>query len=159
MIVAIIIAVLTGLGVCLSVLLKPEIKIGKINIGTYWLVALVGAIAVMVSGVVPLSEIGAGLTADRSVNPLKILALFITMTFLSVFLDELGAFEFLAEKAIEKGGESQVKLFFTLYVTVALLTVFTSNDVIVLTFTPFIWHRSCRQMSEPSPRHRSGSHA
>lgn len=138
MIVAIIIAVLTGLGVCLSVLLKPEIKIGKINIGTYWLVALVGAIAVMVSGVVPLSEIVAGLTADRSVNPLKILALFITMTFLSVFLDELGAFEFLAEKAIEKGGESQVKLFFTLYVTVALLTVFTSNDVIVLTFTPFI---------------------
>jgi len=78
------------------------------------------------------------LTADTAVNPLKILVLFLSMTALSVFLDELGFFRFLACFALKRAGASQKKLFLILFATVSVLTVFTSNDIVVLTFTPFI---------------------
>lgn len=77
--------------------------------------------------------------------------LFLSMTFLSVFLDELGFFSFLAVKALEKSGTNQKKLFFYLYFTVSVLTVFTSNDVIILTFTPFICYFSKTPALTPFP--------
>ena len=60
------------------------------------------------------------------------------MTILSIYLDELGFFSYLANKTLEKAGKSQLKLFLYLYLIVSLLTVFTSNDIIILSFTPFI---------------------
>lgn len=71
-------------------------------------------------------------------NPIKILVLFISMTILSIFLDETGFFRYLAAATLKKAGGSQKKLFILLYLIVSVLTVFTSNDIIVLTFTPFI---------------------
>lgn len=53
------------------------------------------------------------------------------------FLDELGFFQFLAVKGVKNGG-SQKYIFFRLYALISLLTIFTSNDIIILTFTPFI---------------------
>ena len=138
MIFTLVVAGITGLGVCASVIFKPEIAIGKIKIGTFWIVSLIGAAVLLVCGAIPISKVAAEFAENTAVNPLKILILFFTMTFLSVFLDELGAFEFLADKVVEKCGNSQISLFIKLYLTVSVLTVFTSNDVIILTFTPFI---------------------
>ncbi len=89
--------------------------------------------------------------ADSAVNPIKILVLFISMTILSVFLDEIGFFRFLANVTLKKAGTSQKKLFFLLYVTVSILTVFTSNDIIVLTFTPFICYFAVNAKINPIP--------
>ncbi|HJJ47146.1 MAG TPA: ArsB/NhaD family transporter, partial [Methanocorpusculum sp.] len=44
----------------------------------------------------------------------------------------------MAEKTATFAGNSQIKLFFAFYLIISLLTVFTSNDIIILTFTPFI---------------------
>ena len=71
-------------------------------------------------------------------NPIKILTLFLSLTFLSVYLDELGFFRRLAFSMLRRARGSQMKLFLSLYALVAVLTVFTSNDIVVLTFTPFI---------------------
>ncbi len=138
MILALVICLLTGIGVFLSVLIKPEFRIGKAVLGTYWVVSLIGALALVVSGSIPVGELWAGLTADTAVNPLKILILFLSMTALSVFLDEIGFFRYLAGAVLSKAGGSQRILFLLLFVTVSVLTVFTSNDIVVLTFTPFI---------------------
>lgn len=89
--------------------------------------------------------------ADTAVNPVKILVLFISMTILSVFLDEIGFFRFLANVTLKKAGTSQKKLFFLLYITVSVLTVFTSNDIIVLTFTPFICYFAVNAKINPLP--------
>ena len=56
------------------------------------------------------------------------------MTILSIYLDELGFFSYLANKTLERAGKSQLKLFLYLYLIVSLLTVFTSNDIIILSF-------------------------
>lgn len=98
-----------------------------------------------------LSFILQNIFADSAVNPIKILVLFISMTILSVFLDEIGFFRFLANVTLKRAGTSQKKLFFLLYITVSILTVFTSNDIIVLTFTPFICYFAANAKINPLP--------
>lgn len=73
------------------------------------------------------------------------------MTVLSVFLDEVGFFRYLANATLKKSGQSQKKLFVLLYVIVSVLTVFTSNDIIVLTFTPFICYFAANAGIKPLP--------
>jgi arsenical pump membrane protein len=129
---------ITCLGVILSVLFFPTLKIKKFKVSTYWLIALMGAIILVLIKSVPIQTVLKGLINNSSMNPLKILVLFISMSVLSVYLDALGFFEYMAGVAVKRAGGSQYKLFFYLYIVVSILTVFTSNDIIILTFTPFI---------------------
>ena len=138
MIATIIIAGLTFIGITLSILLFPHIKIKHITIDTYWLIALLGAIILVCTTLCPIGEIGASWASKTAVNPIKILILFFSMTILSIYLDELGLFKHLASVAVNKAKGHQNVLFFILYFLVAILTIFTSNDIVILTFTPFI---------------------
>lgn len=144
------VAAITVAAMIISVLFFPKIKIGKKFIDSYWIITLIGAVILVIfKGDV--NKIISALTADTSVNPIKILVIFISMTILSIFLDELGVFRFLAEASLKKAGKSQMKLFITLYLTVSVLTVFTSNDVIILSFTPFICYFARNAKIDPIP--------
>lgn len=134
-----------------GILFFPEIRLGRLKISTFWVITLVGAAAILIFGGADLKEVGAALVADTAVNPVKILALFISMTVLSVFLDELGFFRFLANAALKRARSGQKTLFLYLYVMVSVLTVFTSNDVIILSFTPFICYFAKHAKIDPVP--------
>lgn len=142
-------------GVCLlmflSILIKPYIKIKKITVGLYWLMPLAGAAILIIFGFLSPKEVFENLTADSAVNPIKILVLFISVAVLSVFLDEAGFFRYLAAKVLNKDCKNQFGLFFRLYLTVSVLTVFTSNDIIILTFTPFICYFCKNARLNPVP--------
>lgn len=138
MLAPIIIAVAVCAAMIASVLFFPKLKIGKLKLNTYWLITLIGAAAVFLSSPTNVKTVWSALIADSDVNPLKILVLFLSMTALSVFLDEAGFFGKLANMALAKNRAGQKGLFFSLYALVSVLTVFTSNDVIILSFTPFI---------------------
>ena len=132
------ISAVTCAGLLTSILVKPSVNVKKHNISIYWMVVMAGAVALLLTGSISLKEVIAGLTADTAVNPLKILVLFFSMSVLSVFLDEVGFFRYMACFTLSKAKASQKKLFVFLFVIVSVLTVFTSNDIIILTFTPFI---------------------
>ena len=138
MIPVIVITLITLVLITLSILLFPHIKIGKVTIDTYWIIALIGAIILLATSLSPITDVFKELTSDKQINPLKILVLFFSMTTISIFLDEFGLFRFLASKASQKAKGSQYFLFFILYVLTSVLTIFTSNDIVILTFTPFI---------------------
>lgn len=138
MIPTIIISIITFISITLSILFFPHIKIGKIRLDTYWIIALTGAIILLVCNLSPIEEVGKELIADKAINPLKILILFFSMTIISILLDEFGLFRYLANLASKKAGKNQFVLFFILYGLTSLLTVFTSNDIVILTLTPFI---------------------
>ena len=138
MIPTIIISSITFVSVTLSILFFPKIKIGKVSISTYWVIALTGAIILLATGLAPIKETFSQLTANTSINPLKIIVLFFSMTILSIFLDEVGLFRFLANLAVKRAKGNQYALFTILYFLTAALTIFTSNDIVILTFTPFI---------------------
>lgn len=138
MVATIIISCITFLGITLSILFFPHIKIKSIKLDTYWMIALLGAIVLVATTLCPIKEIKDSWTSNTAVNPLKILILFFSMTILSIYLDELGLFKFLAAFAVNKAKGHQYVLFFVLYFLVSVLTIFTSNDIVILTFTPFI---------------------
>ena len=132
-------------------LFKPDLKIKKLSINTYWIIPLLGALVLLIAGLISLPEIYVGLSADTAINPLKILALFLSMTLMSIFLDEVGLFRFLASFALKKAKTSQMTMFIILYALVSFLTMFTSNDIIILTFTPFICYFAKRAKINPLP--------
>ncbi len=134
----VLIFLLTGISISCSVLFFPTVRLFRVRIGGYWLIALVGAALVLLCGQLPPSRLGDAFFTDSAINPLKILVLFFSMTFLSVYLDEIGFFRYLASLAAARGNGNEKRLFLILYLLVAVLTIFTSNDIIILTFTPFI---------------------
>lgn len=151
MIATIVISVVTFLGITLSTLFFPRIKLGKISLDTYWIVALIGALILVIAQLCPIEQIKNSWTSSAAINPLKILVLFFSMTILSIFLDEVGLFKYLASLAVSKAKNSQLTLFFALYFLVSFLTVFTSNDIVILTFTPFICFFCKRTKISPLP--------
>ncbi len=152
MIATIIICAATCLAMILSVLFFPKIKLGKLSIDSYWVITLIGALILILFGLGNLSAIGAALVDLKTpINPIKILVLFISMTILSIFLDELGFFRFLASVTLKRAKTGQMKLFLYLYLIVSVLTVFTSNDIIILSFTPFICYFAKNAKINPTP--------
>jgi len=151
MIPTIVISTVTFISIIVSLLFIPRIKIGKIEIHLYWIIALIGAVVLLAFSFAPANEVWKQLTANTKINPLKILILFFSMTFISVLLDEFGLFKYLANVAVKTAKGSQYALFFSFYFLVAILTVFTSNDVIILTFTPFICFFCKRAHINPIP--------
>ena len=143
---AIVLSVIAAAGTILSIVFLPEVKIKGKRIPVFFVVPVISAILIVALNVLTFREALDGLTGDmasmfhgrNSVNPVKILLLFFGMTTVSVFLDEAGVFKFLATKSMKLAGHSRTKLFFILYGVVSILTVFTSNDIIILTFTPYL---------------------
>ena len=151
MLLSIIISGVTCLAMILAVLFYPKINIGRVSLGSYWVVTALGAILLLLTGAVDPRSVLDALLADTAINPLKILVLFISMTLLSIYLDELGFFRYLASATLKRAGCSQTRLFFILYITVSVLTVFTSNDIIILSFTPFICYFAKNAHISPLP--------
>ena len=151
MVATIVISVLAFVGMIASIIFIPHFKIGKVTIDTYWIFPLIAAIILLATSLAPFNEVISSLTSDTSINPLKILVLFFSMTIISVYLDELGLFKYLAIKAAKKAGSNQFVLFLIFYLLVAVLTIFTSNDVVILTFTPFICFFAKRTKINPLP--------
>ena len=145
------IIILTIISIICSILYFPTIKIKKVCFSTYWPIALIGALLLLITNSVSLSTVIDAFTANNSLNPLKILVLFISMTVLSIFLDEVGFFQYIATKAAKVLNGSQIKLFLGFYALISILTVFTSNDIIILTFTPFICYYAKNSKINPMP--------
>lgn len=116
----------------------PVLKIKNFEMQTFWFAPTLGAIILLIFGLVDTNVVFSSMIENSSVNPLEILVLFISMVFLSVVLDEVGFFKYLATLAVKKAKNSQFAMFIILFFMVSILTIFTSNDIIVITFTPFI---------------------
>lgn len=142
---------LASAGIFASTLFDLKIRIGKIGISLYWVFPLIVAIVLLAAGGVDAKIVWQEFTSNTAMNPLKILVLFLSMTGLSVYLDEIGFFRWLANSTLKKAGTSQKKLFLLLYIVTSVLTVFTSNDVIILTFTPFICYFAKNCDVDPVP--------
>lgn len=97
-----IIAALTCVLLMVVAFLKPSVTIKNTTIPIFWIVPFFGAVAMILTGNVSVNDIITSFTSDSAVNPLKILILFISMTLISVYLDCVGFFRFLASAVLRK---------------------------------------------------------
>lgn len=151
MVLTLIINLLTIISLVIMIIIKPTIKIKNRQIQTFWIIPLIGVTLLLIFTKIDLKQLGQSMIADTSVNPIKILILFISMSFLSIVLDEAGFFQKCAVIATKKAGFSQYRLFFAISLVCSILTIFTSNDIVILTFTPFICLFAKRTKISPLP--------
>ena len=135
----------------LPCLFFPRLKIGKFSINTYWIICSAAALLLLITRQISVNEAMDGLLSNSSVNPIKIVVLFISMTLLSIFLDEIGFFKYLATYCAKRAKTTQFSLFIILYIIISVLTIFTSNDIVILTFTPFICYFAKNTKINPIP--------
>ncbi|HHN46820.1 MAG TPA: hypothetical protein ENN09_05195 [Planctomycetes bacterium] len=146
---------LTSALTILLILRRPYlyVRLGRrrTRLQTYFMSALLGPVLIFGLGLMNYHETLAGFRGGAGINPLGILALFLSMVFMSIFLDMTGFFEFTARSVLKYARTDGRKLFFALYATVSVLTIFTSNDIIILTFTPFVYYFTKEAKIDPRP--------
>lgn len=145
------ISILSILGMFICILKYPALRIKGITIDTFYLPILFGAILLLCIPLFNREVLWNILFSNSSLNPLKILVLFICVSILSISLDEAGFFRYIATIFINKYNKSQFMLFIVLYLLISVLTIFTSNDIVILTFTPFILYFSKKGHINPIP--------
>ena len=123
-----------------SILFYPSVIFKGHTIKIYSFIPIIGAILLTLTGRISFSQIVTAFSENTSVNPLKILILFLSMTTFSLILEQTGFFSYISSAVLRKAGGNQFLIFVSFYAVISTLTVFTSNDIIILTFTPFICH-------------------
>lgn len=130
---------------------KPHIIIKNKKIQTFYFAPVIGAICLLITQKGLAHSFIQQITMNNEVNPIKILVLFLCISFLSVVIDYLNFFDYIANWCTNRFQKSQFHLFFTFYILIAVLTIFTSNDIIILTFTPIICLFSKKMKINPIP--------
>ena len=74
-----IISIVTILLMIISILFYPTIRIKKVHVNTYWIVTLIGAVLILICGLVPVKDFYQTLISKEEINPLKILILFFSI--------------------------------------------------------------------------------
>lgn len=151
MVLVIILALIAIISMFICIFKFPSLKIGRFSIDTFYLPILLIALILLIFPTFDKSELFEVLFSNSPLNPLKILVLFTCVSLLSIALDETGFFNYIASIFINKYKASQFKLFIVLYILISILTVFTSNDIVILTFTPFILYFSRKGNINPIP--------
>ncbi|MBU0577284.1 hypothetical protein KKF73_01820 [Patescibacteria group bacterium] len=75
-----------------------------------------------------------------TLEPWKIIVIFFSMAYVSLSVDVTGLFDWLAYKLVHLAKGSGLKLFLIFYIFASVLTIFTSNDIVILTLTPIIYY-------------------
>lgn len=129
------------------------VRLGErhIRLQSYVLGALLGPVLILAFGLLSYQDVARSLSGDATLQPVGILALFLAMVFMSIFLDITGFFEMCARSALRRAHGDGRRLFFVVYLMVALLTTFTSNDIVILTITPFIYYFAREARLNPVP--------
>lgn len=121
------------------------------HVDSYFLGALIAPVLIACLGLLTPEQILQGLRGSGGLNPLGVLVLFFSMVFISIYLDTTGFFEYCARLALRYAGNHGVRLFIAFYAVISILTIFISNDVIVLTFTLFIYYFTKHAGIDPFP--------
>jgi arsenical pump membrane protein len=77
-----------------------------------------------------------GIIGDDFIKPYSIIILFMSLSYVCISLDRTGIFEFLAHWIIKKCNSRGHLIWFGLCAFSSVLTIFTSNDIVILTLTP-----------------------
>lgn len=93
-----------------------------------------------------------GLIGNDHIKPYSVLLLFMSLSYCCISLDLTGLFEYLAKKIVILANNSGHKLYWSFCIFASVLTVFTSNDIVILTLTPIICYMCVNSENmDPTP--------
>jgi len=118
------------------------------------LASIIAIIVLLISGTLDWDNMKIGLIGapGQHLQPYSILLLFMSLSYVCVSLDITGLFGFIANWIIKKSNYNGHKLFIWFSLFASVLTIFTSNDIVILTLTPICCYMcSCSKNLDPTP--------
>lgn len=92
-----------------------------------------------------------GIVGTGLLEPWAVTVIFFSMSYMSVSLDETGMLAALSFWGAQKSGKSGRRLFFAVFVLSGVFTLFTSNDIVVMTLTPVVIYATTYIKTDPTP--------
>lgn len=92
-----------------------------------------------------------GVRGTGALLPYSIIILFFSLSYVSVSLDETGLLATVSFWFATKAGSSGRRLYVVIFVLSSILTILTSNDVVVMTVTPFVLYTCQYVKVDPLP--------
>lgn len=147
-------AIVTFTVVILLIFKQPRCKIPfttkhiQIDYGT---APIIGVVILLATFSITPSAVLSGIVGDSVIQPYAILILFMSLAYICLSLDATGLFAYLALRTTKAAGTSGRKLFLYFFVLSSFLTLFTSNDIVILTLTPIIYYFAKSTKTDPIP--------
>ncbi|OBZ69579.1 hypothetical protein A0H81_10097, partial [Grifola frondosa] len=104
----------------------------------YITVPLISVLILLATGAINGTVVRNGIVGADGIKPLEIMALFISLAYLSISLDTTGLLRYAALWVAQKGRSSGPKLYFNLYTFFLLCGVLVGNDPVILSGTAFL---------------------
>eukprot|EP00775_Hariotina_reticulata_P007983 gene7983-8181_t len=92
-----------------------------------------------------------GIIGDADMQPYGIVILFLAIAYISTSLDMTGVFAWLALHITRLSKGHGMALFLLYFSLSSIMTVFTSNDVCIMTLTPIIYYFAVATSADPIP--------
>lgn len=106
----------------------------------YWIPPIVAVLLLLVIGALDFQTIHRGIAGDEHIQPYAILILFMSLAYVCISVDLTGMFAFIALYIAKKAKAGAKTLYFYFFWLSSFLTLFTSNDIVILTLTPIIYY-------------------
>ena len=127
-----------GIIACILSAIKPmHWKSIPLNMAT---VPVIVVATLLSFGIINQESLKLGLFGNELLEPWKILAIFFGAAYAANSTDVSGIFDTIAHKIVRIARGDSRRLFLFFYLFSAALTVFTSNDIVILTLTPIIFY-------------------
>jgi arsenical pump membrane protein len=135
-----------------GILKEPAIRAGgrtiKIDYGSAPVLAV---LLLAVLGYLNWGIVARSLSGINGVIPWQVILIFFAGAYICISIDSTGALEYASFKIIGMSGGSARKLYFGIIGLTAVLTVFTSNDIVILTMTPILCYMARHSKMNPLP--------
>lgn len=133
-----VVIILAGILVSIFLAVRP-VKLGRVPLNTVTGPLLVLGV-LLLCGCLEWSHLWGGMAGRDRLRPWEILIIFYTTAYVSISVDLSGILDFFAFRIVRRARGRGLLLFFLFYGFASLLTVFTSNDIVILTLTPIIFY-------------------
>jgi len=149
-----IVSILTFIFTIFLAFKQPMVKIPftsrYVKISHGW-APLVGVAILLATFTINLNTVAGGIVGSGGVKPWAIIILIVSLSYVCVSLDHTGFFEYISLKVARASKNSGRRLFLYFFLITTLLTLFTDNDIVILTMTLIIFYVTKNAGMNPIP--------
>ncbi len=141
------------IGVVVTVLLQVRVSVPRtqLSLQLCFVTPLLAAAILCASTCVPLSVVWLGFVGRAgSIQPYTILLLLYGVAYGCISIDQSGVLSWVALQVVKRA-KTKRHLFFATFALTSVLTVFTSNDVVILVVTPIVCGVCATMKTEATP--------
>jgi arsenical pump membrane protein len=135
-----------------GILKEPLLKFRKFSFRIdYGTAPLISVLILSVFGYVDGQILADSLAGINGVVPWQVILIFFAGAYICISIDSTGVLEYASFRIIRLSGGDPVRLYFGIVGLTAVLTIFTSNDIVILTMTPIICYMAKHSKISPVP--------